>query len=162
MVKDRKSNYSHFPPCMLSWSVRSYSLQSFGLYPARLLSLWDFSGKNTGVGCHFLLQGIFLTQGSSSHLLLGRWILRHLGSPFIDRAPVLGNLCTHCMVTSAGQSQHVAWCLLHSRWFPSGKKEARGSCVFSPGCESSWIPWRRSLAVTVMFYDQFSTYPMRC
>ena len=22
-----------------------------------------FSGKNTGVGCHFLLQGIFLTQG---------------------------------------------------------------------------------------------------
>ena len=24
---------------------------------------WDFTGKNTGVGCHFLLQGIFLTQG---------------------------------------------------------------------------------------------------
>ena len=24
---------------------------------------WDSSGKNTGVGCHFLLQGIFLTQG---------------------------------------------------------------------------------------------------
>ena len=24
---------------------------------------WDFQGKNTGVGCHFLLQGIFLTQG---------------------------------------------------------------------------------------------------
>ena len=24
---------------------------------------WDFSGKNTGVGCHFLLQGIFLDQG---------------------------------------------------------------------------------------------------
>ena len=23
---------------------------------------WDFPGKNTGVGCHFLLQGIFLTQ----------------------------------------------------------------------------------------------------
>ena len=28
----------------------------------RLLYPWDFSGKNTGVGCHFLLQGIFLTQ----------------------------------------------------------------------------------------------------
>ena len=25
--------------------------------------------KNTGVGCHFLFQGIFLTQGSNSHLL---------------------------------------------------------------------------------------------
>ena len=36
----------------------------------------NFSGKNTGVGCHFLLQGIFPTQGSNSHLLcllLGRW-----------------------------------------------------------------------------------------
>ena len=27
------------------------------------------SGKNTGVGCHFLHQGIFLTQGSNPHLL---------------------------------------------------------------------------------------------
>ena len=33
-----------------------------GLYPTRLLCPWDFPGKNTGVGCHFLLQGIFLTQ----------------------------------------------------------------------------------------------------
>ena len=30
------------------------------LYPVRLLCQWDFPGKNTGVGCHFLLQGIFL------------------------------------------------------------------------------------------------------
>ena len=66
--------------------------------------------------------------------------LSHLGCPFIGRGPVLGNLCTHCMVTSAGRLQHVAWCLLHSRRFLSGKKEARGSCVFSPGCESSLIP----------------------
>ena len=28
-----------------------------------------FPGKNTGVGCHFLLQGIFQTQGSNLHLL---------------------------------------------------------------------------------------------
>ena len=32
--------------------------------PTRLLCLWDFPGKNTGMGCHFPLQGIFLTQGS--------------------------------------------------------------------------------------------------
>ena len=37
--------------------------------PARLLCLWDFPGKDTGVGCHFLLQGIFLTQRSNPHLL---------------------------------------------------------------------------------------------
>jgi len=30
---------------------------------ARILCPWDFPGKNIGVGCHFLLQGIFLTQG---------------------------------------------------------------------------------------------------
>ena len=35
----------------------------------RLLCLWNFSGKNTGVGCHFLLRGIFPTQGSNPHLL---------------------------------------------------------------------------------------------
>ena len=30
---------------------------------------WDSPGKNTGVGCHALLQGIFPTQGSNQHLL---------------------------------------------------------------------------------------------
>ena len=34
-----------------------------------LLCPWDFSGKNTGVGCHALLQGIFLTQGFNPCLL---------------------------------------------------------------------------------------------
>ena len=33
----------------------------------------EFSGKNTGVGCHFLRQGIFLTQGSNLHLCLLDW-----------------------------------------------------------------------------------------
>ena len=39
----------------------------------------DFPGKNTGVGCHALLQGIFPTQGSNPGLLHCRWILYHLG-----------------------------------------------------------------------------------
>ena len=34
-----------------------------------LLCPWDYPGKNTGVGFHFLLQGIFPTQGSNPHLL---------------------------------------------------------------------------------------------
>ena len=37
----------------------------------------DTLGKNTAVGCHFLLQGVFPTRGSNPRLLLGRWILRH-------------------------------------------------------------------------------------
>ena len=42
-----------------------------------------FSGKNTRVGCHFLLQGIFPTQGSNLHLLhwqAGSLPLSHQGS----------------------------------------------------------------------------------
>ena len=46
-----------------SRSVVSDSLQSHGLQPTRLLHPGDSPGKNTGVGCHFLLQGIFPTQG---------------------------------------------------------------------------------------------------
>ena len=45
----------------LSCLVVSDSLCSSGLWPARLLCPWDLSGKNTGVGCHFLLQRVFLT-----------------------------------------------------------------------------------------------------
>ena len=37
---------------------------AFWLQPARLLSPWDSPGKNTGVGCHALLQWIFLSWGS--------------------------------------------------------------------------------------------------
>ena len=50
-------------------SVMSDSLQPHGLWPTRLLCPWDFPVKNTGVSCHFLLQGIFPTQGSSPYLL---------------------------------------------------------------------------------------------
>ena len=56
-------------------------------YPARLLCLWNFPGKYTGVGCLFLLQGIFLTQGLNWYLrCLLHWQadslpLCHLGSP---------------------------------------------------------------------------------
>ena len=42
---------------------------------ARLLCPWGFPGKNTGVGCHFLLQGIVLTKGSNTGLLRCRRIL---------------------------------------------------------------------------------------
>ena len=49
-------------------SVMSYSW-SRGLQPARLLCLCGFPGKKTGVGCHFLLHGIFPTVGWNPCLL---------------------------------------------------------------------------------------------
>ena len=50
-------------------SVTSHSLQLHKLQSPRLLCLWDSPGRNTGVGCHFLLQGIFPTQESNLCLL---------------------------------------------------------------------------------------------
>ena len=41
------------------------TLQPYEPQPARLLCPWDSPGKNTGVGCHVLLQGIFTSWGSS-------------------------------------------------------------------------------------------------
>ena len=49
-------------------SVVSDSLQ-YGLEITMLLCPWNFPGENTGLGCHFLLQGIFLTQGLNLCLL---------------------------------------------------------------------------------------------
>ena len=50
-------------------SVMSNSSQPDGLLSARLLCPWNFPSKKTGLGFHFLLQGIFLTQGLNSSLL---------------------------------------------------------------------------------------------
>ena len=59
-------------------SAVSDSLSPHGMQTARLLCPWDFPGKHTGVGCHFLLQGAFPTQGSNRGLLHCRRILYHL------------------------------------------------------------------------------------
>ena len=48
-----------------------------GLSPIRLLCPWDFPGKNTGVGCHFLLQGILLTRDQTRVSYIGRLVLYH-------------------------------------------------------------------------------------
>ena len=53
----------------------------------RLLRPWDFLGKSTGVGCHFLLQGIFLTQGlipGLPHCRQTLYRLSHQGSPSVS------------------------------------------------------------------------------
>ena len=57
--------------CVISWTVKA----------ASFLCPWDFPVKNTGVGCHYLLQGFFLNQGSKLCLLhwqvdLYHWVTR--------------------------------------------------------------------------------------
>ena len=55
----------------------------------RLLCPWDFPGKNTGSRCHFLLQGIFLTQGLELlHRQVDSLPLGHLRSQLIPTSPL--------------------------------------------------------------------------
>ena len=61
------SHFSHVQLFATLWAVAHQVLLSVGV-----------SSKNTGVGCYFLLQGIFLTQGLDLGLLLCRQILYHL------------------------------------------------------------------------------------
>ena len=49
--------------CLALWDHMDYSEPGSSLCP------WDFPGKNTGVGCHIFLQGIFPTKGSNPHQL---------------------------------------------------------------------------------------------
>ena len=62
----------------------SNSLQPHGLEPTRLLRPWDSPGRNTGVGCHFLLQEIFPTQGSNLGLPYCRQTHYHLSQQGSD------------------------------------------------------------------------------
>ena len=64
-------------PCLILCDPMDCSLPCFSVHG-------DSPGKNTGVGCHALLQGIFPTQGSNPGFPHFRWILYHLnhqGSP---------------------------------------------------------------------------------
>ena len=55
--------------CLLVQSCPTFHNPMDWLQPTRLLCPWYFPGQNTELGCHFLLQGIFLNQGSNLHLL---------------------------------------------------------------------------------------------
>ena len=62
-------------------------MQTLWTVPASLICPQVFPGKNTGVGCHVLLQGLFLTQESNPGLLHCRQI------------PVIGYIINMCMKT---------------------------------------------------------------
>ena len=126
--------------CVFSHSIMSNSLWSHGLQPTRLLCPWDFPGKNTGVGCHFLLQGTFSTQGSNLHLLclLHCWqILYHwaTGSQRTvenssrdgnTRPPYLPPEKSICRSRSTVRTGHGT-----TDWFQIGKG-VHQSCILSP------------------------------
>ena len=75
-----------------------------------LLSM-DFPGKNTGEGCHFLLQGIFLTQGWNPrpmHWQADSLLLSHQGSLFLKYLPPNSSLL-FCKDNELGGSSQQLW-----------------------------------------------------
>ena len=79
--------------CMSVLVIQSWpTLQPHGLEPTRLLCLWDSPGKNAGMGCHALLQGIFPSQVSC---IVGRcstiWTTRETPNTYFSLQSV--NIC---------------------------------------------------------------------
>ena len=131
------------------------TLKHYGLQPVRLLCPWDSPGKNTEIGYHALLQGIFPTQGSNPHLLcLPHWQagslpLAPLGKSYVSVQKYLKGLSTwHSSKESAYPRRRrgidpwkIPW---RRKWKPTpvfliGKSHGQGSLAgYSPwGCKES-------------------------
>ena len=74
LVASSKSRIGCSVVYVLGRSVIFDSLQSHGLLPARLLCPWDSPGRNTGVGCHFLLQGSSQHKDQSQVSHVAGWL----------------------------------------------------------------------------------------
>ena len=117
----------------------SNSLQPPGLQPSRFLCPWDSPGKNTGAGCHFLLQGIFLIQASNPcllcllHLQAGSLPLCHLGSPISPFCIV--EISVHTKVSLVAQMVESAFCAGDSGSIPGSERfpgEGNGNPLLYP------------------------------
>ena len=153
-----KSNSPSLTPSSLpkpeKVKVKGKSLSRVRLFatpwtPTMLLRPWDFPSKNTGVGCHCLLQRIFLTQGSNPGLLHCRQTLYCLSYQGSHQFAVSGDLThthTHTydkietllMESLLTDIQQVVFQLLHS-----SLESCRGNLirkqVFSPVLALSWV-----------------------
>ena len=103
------------PKNVQSLSCVSDCLGPYRLQPTKILCPWDSPGKNTGVGFHFLLQGIFLTQGSNQCLWnLPHWqvdslLLSHRGSPlFQSKGSTIFFFCKE------PNNKYFRFCVLHT------------------------------------------------
>ena len=110
-------------------SVVSDSVWPHRLQPARPLFLcpWDFSSQNTGMGCQFLLWGIFLTQGLNLRLLLGKWFLYHWVVPWFKNIYLRISLVVHWVSFCLSVQGVWVWFLVRELRFyiPHRKKKKK-------------------------------------
>ena len=100
------------------------------------LCRWNFPGKNTGVGCYSLLQGIYPTQGSNPGLPYCRQILYRLShqgnSEGMKREKLLGQMLLRSLFQGK-TSKKLVWLSLMSSWRISG-------CFFHGPSIRRWTP----------------------
>ena len=122
--------------CVLSRSVVSNSATPWTVACQAPLSM-GFPGKNTGVGCHFLLQGIFPTQESNLHL---PWLLHWQAD----------SLSLHYLGNPGA---------LHILHFGEKKNVKRSRATFEPGGALLAISWKvhcTDCCCTVFFLSWFT------
>ena len=126
------------------------TLWPHGFWPARLLCPWDSPGMNTGVGCHSLLQGIFLTQGLNPSLLgFLKWQAGSL--PLVPPGKV------SCMKRTRNNSKELwkftnrAWGDWHSRKKEQCDQGPWGRCwgrIVSRDVLIAWVPSENGMRMT--------------
>ena len=134
--------------CVRSCSVMFNSLQSHGLSPARLLCPWNFPGKNTGGGCHFLLQGIFPTQGMKLCLL----VFPVLAGRFFTTVPIPGKmLCIHIIFSRSHLIVGFAWTILFHQFHRPSLHLQRGmTCPYLHWSHTQEGDWGKKLKLQSM------------
>ena len=127
----------------------SNSSPPHGLQPTRLLCPLDFPGKSTGVGCHFLLQRIFLTQESNPDLPHCRqtlYQLSHQGSLY------------RLVITFLPRSKHllISWLQLPSAVILEPKKiKSVTVSIVSPSICYGVMGLDAGFATICLYYSSF-------
>ena len=130
----------------VSLSVMSNSLWSHRLQPSRLLCPWNSPGKNIGMGCHSLLQGIFWAQRSNLGLLHCRQIVYHLG----HRGAI-------CLVLSKAIPFES---FLQIRWYFTPRERVYNyHTVLSLGILDIKPVWSPYLNFTISLFSSFFIFP---
>ena len=151
----------------VSHSVLSDSVGPCGLQPTKLFCLWDSPGKNTGVGSHSLLQGIFPTQKSNPGLPYCRWIcywLSHQGNLDASLRPLRILLASPLPPAKGWSSFHCKLWLASENALDSAFPHARAlRCLFPALRPLGYLEaWRVSIHETALPNGKVFSHSSKC
>ena len=105
----------------------------------RFLHPWASPGKNTGMGCHTLLQGIFLTQGLNLPLLcLLHWQAMFFTTSATGEAPHLSKNLFYLGSTKPKVVKCLADKSLRKDLHQEGAKAKKGDYLIGYSIKSGW------------------------